>query len=44
MSWDVDGKPVLKQVLSGGKTSDLSDSESDSLKSQAESILKLAGK
>ncbi len=44
VSWDVDGKPVLKQVLSGGKTSDLSDSEADSLKSQAESILKLAGK
>jgi putative lipoprotein len=44
VSWDVDGKPVLKQVLSGGKTSDLSASEAASLKSQAESILKLAGK
>ena len=43
-SWDVDGKPVLEQVLSGGKTSPLSDSEADSLKSQAEAILKLAGK
>ncbi|AND70541.1 hypothetical protein ATSB10_30870 [Dyella thiooxydans] len=44
VSWDVDGKPVLHQVLSGGKTSDLSDSEAASLKSQAENILKLAGK
>lgn len=44
VSWDVDGKPVLKQVVSGGKTSDLSDDEAASLKSQAEAILKLAGK
>ena len=43
-SWDVDGKPVLEQMLSGGRTSPLSDSEADSLKSQAETILKLAGK
>lgn len=44
VSWDVDGKPVLKQVVSGGKTGDLSDDEAASLKSQAEAILKLAGK
>lgn len=44
VSWDVDGKPVLKQVVSGGKTSDLSDDEAASLKGQAEAILKLAGK
>ncbi|MGN6384061.1 MAG: YbaY family lipoprotein [Dyella sp.] len=44
VSWDVDGKPVLKQVVSGGKTSELSDDEAASLKSQAEAILKLAGK
>lgn len=44
VSWDVDGKPVLKQVVSGGKTSDLSDDEAASLKSQAEAILKLAHK
>ncbi|MGA0588254.1 YbaY family lipoprotein [Dyella sp. KRB-257] len=44
VSWDVDGKPVLRQVVSGGKTSDLSDGEADSLKSQAEVILKLAQK
>lgn len=44
VSWDVDGKPVLRQVQSGGKTSDLSDDEAASLKSQAENILKLAGK
>ncbi|MBU6247962.1 MAG: YbaY family lipoprotein [Xanthomonadaceae bacterium] len=43
-SWDVDGKPVLEQVLSGGKTSPLSDSEAESLKNQAEGILKMAGK
>lgn len=44
VSWDVDGKPVLRQVVSGGKTSDLSDDEAASLKSQAEAILKLARK
>ena len=44
VSWDVDGKPVLEQVLSGGKTSPLSDSEAESLKNQAEGILKMAGK
>lgn len=41
-SWDIDGKPVLKQTVSGGNTSDLSDDEAASLKSQAEAILKLA--
>ncbi len=44
VSWDVDGKPVLKQVVSGGKTGDLSDDEAASLKGQAEAVLKLAGK
>ncbi len=44
VSWDVDGKPVLKQLVSAGKTSALSDDEAASLKSQAEAILKLAGK
>ncbi|HEX5306336.1 MAG TPA: YbaY family lipoprotein [Dyella sp.] len=44
VSWDVDGKPVLKQVESGGNTSELSDDEAASLKKQAEYILQLAGK